>query len=213
VRPPRVSGVKENRVFADAAARNSGRNIAATVNTGAVMSRMPLVEPTALPPYLKAIHDATPEENWLGRHFARAFAPNEALVQAYQAFYHPWHTGGAGVLEPRLKELIRLRIATLNGCVLCKSVRMAPEVVAEDEAASGVDDADNAGFTPRERAAIHFAEKMAVDHHNIGDDDVAAMRRHFTDAEFLELAMMAGQYIGFGRVLAMLQLEVASCPI
>jgi hypothetical protein len=25
--------------------------------------------------------------------------------------------------------------------------------------------------------------------------------------------MMAGQYIGFGRVLAMLQLEVASCPI
>ena len=40
------------------------------------MSRMPLVEPEALPPYLKAIHDATPEENWLGRHFARAFAPN-----------------------------------------------------------------------------------------------------------------------------------------
>lgn len=177
------------------------------------MSRMPLVEPEALPPYLKAIHDATPEENWLGRHFSRAFAPHPDLVQAYQAFYHPWHTGGAGLLEPRLKELVRLRIATLNGCVLCKTVRMAPEVVAEDEAASGVDDADNAGFSPRERAAIHFAEKMAVDHHNIGDADVAAMRRHFTDAEFLELAMMAGQYIGFGRVLAMLQLEVASCPI
>ena len=65
----------------------------------------------------------------------------------------------------------------------------------------------------RERAAIHFAEKMALDHHNIGDDDVAVMRSHFTDAEFLELAMMTGQYIGFGRVLAMLQLEIASCPI
>lgn len=177
------------------------------------MSRLPLVEPAALPPYLKAIHDATPEENWVGRHFARAFAPAEALVQAYQAFYHPWHTGGAGVLEPRLKELVRLRIATLNGCVLCKTVRMAPQVVAEQEAASGVDDADAADFTPRERAAIHFAEKMALDHHNIGDADVAAMRGHFTDPEFLELAMMTGQYIGFGRVLAMLQLEVASCPI
>jgi alkylhydroperoxidase family enzyme len=43
------------------------------------------------------------------------------------------------------------------------------------------------GFTARERAAIPFAEKLAVDHHNIGDDDVAAMRRLFTDAEFLEL--------------------------
>jgi len=177
------------------------------------MSRLPLVEPDALPPYMKMIHDATPEEIWLGRNFARAFAPNPDLVEAYQAFYHPWHTGGAGLLEPRLKELIRLRIATLNGCVLCKTVRMAPEVVAESEAAAGVDNADAADFTPRERAAIHFAEKMAVDHHNIGDDDVAAMRRHFSDAEFLELAMMAGQYIGFGRVLAMLQLEVASCPI
>lgn len=182
------------------------------------MSRLPLAEPDTLPPYLKAIHDATPEENWLGRHFARAFAPAPDLVQAYQGFYYPWHTGGAGLLEPRLKELIRLRIATLNGCVLCKSVRMAPETVTEDEAARGVDSLgadtpDAEGFTARERAAIRFAEKMAVDHHNIGDDDVAEMRRHFTDGEFLELAMMAGQYIGFGRVLAMLQLEVASCPI
>jgi alkylhydroperoxidase family enzyme len=174
---------------------------------------MPLVEPENLPPYLKAIHDATPEENWLGRHFARAFGPAPDLVEAYQGFYYPWHTGGAGALEPRLKELIRLRIATLNGCVLCKSVRMAPGVVSEDEAAHGVDEPDAEGFTPRERAAIRFAEKMAVDHHNIDDDDVAEMRRLFSDAEFLELAMMAGQYIGFGRVLAMLQLEVAACPI
>jgi alkylhydroperoxidase family enzyme len=177
------------------------------------MSRMPLVEPEKLPPYLKAIHDATPADNDLGRAFARVFAANEPLIQAYQSFYSPWHVGGQGVLEPRLKELVRLRIATLNGCVLCKSVRMAPNVVKEEEAASGVDNADAAEFTPRERAAIHFAEKMAVDHHNIGDDDVAAMRKHFSDAEFLELSMMAGQYIGFGRVLAMLQLEVAACPI
>jgi alkylhydroperoxidase family enzyme len=177
------------------------------------MSRLPLAEPADLPPYLRTIHDATPEENWLARNFARAFAPHPDLVQAYQGFYYPWHTGGAGLIEPRLKELVRLRIATLNGCVLCKSVRMAPEVVREDEAAAGVDHPEAADFSPRERAAIRFAEKMAVDHHNISDTDVAEMRGHFTDAEFLEIVMMAGQYIGFGRVLAMLQLEVAACPI
>lgn len=64
--------------------------------------------------------------------------------------------------------------------------------MSEDGAARGVDAADTAseeggGFTARERAAIHVAEKMAVDYHNIGDDDVAAMRRLFADAEFLEL--------------------------
>jgi alkylhydroperoxidase family enzyme len=177
------------------------------------MSRMPLVDPQALSPAMRAAHDAASEDNWIARNFTRVFAAHEDLINAYQAFYQPWHVGGAGILEPRLKELVRLRIATLNGCVLCKTVRMAPGVVSEDEAAGGVDQADMAGFSPRERAAIQFAEKLALDHHNIGDADVAAMRRHFTHAEFLELAMMAGQYIGFGRVLAMLQLEVASCPI
>lgn len=178
------------------------------------MSRLPLAEPEQLPPYLKAVHDMTPPENEVARNFARAFAPHPELVQAYQGFYGPWHTGGAGLLPARLKELVRLRIATLNGCVLCKTVRMAPDVVSEEEAARGVDAADDTqSLSPRERAAIRFAEMMALTHHDIADEDVAEMRRHFSDAEFLELSMMTGQYIGFGRVLAILQLEVASCPI
>jgi alkylhydroperoxidase family enzyme len=90
---------------------------------------------------------------------------------------------------------------------------MAPTVVREEEAATGVDAADRSGFSEREQAALRFAELMALDHHAIDDAEVATMRRHFTDAEFLELAMMTGQYIGFGRVLAMLQLEIASCPV
>ena len=176
------------------------------------MSRLPLIAPDQLPPYMKMIHDATPEENWLGRHFARAFGANPELVEACQAFYLPWHTGAAGQLDPRLKELVRLRIATLNGCVLCKSTRMAPSVVSEDEAARGVDQGGD-GFSAREQAALWFAGKMALEHHSISDDDVERMRALFSDAEFLELAMMTGQYIGFGRVLALLQLEVAMCPV
>jgi len=65
--------------------------------------------------------------------------------------------------EPRLKALIRLRIAVLNSRVPCKAGRMPPTEVSE--------------------------------------------------GEFLELSKMVGQYIGFCRVPAMLQLEVASCPI
>jgi alkylhydroperoxidase family enzyme len=53
---------------------------------------------------------------------------------------------------------------------------------------------------------------MAVDHHNIGGADIEVLREHFDDAEILELMMMAGQYIGFGRTLAILQLETVACP-
>jgi alkylhydroperoxidase family enzyme len=54
---------------------------------------------------------------------------------------------------------------------------------------------------------------MAVDHHSIGDADIAALRDHYDDAQILELMMMAGQYIGFGRMLAILQLETVACPL
>ena len=54
---------------------------------------------------------------------------------------------------------------------------------------------------------------LALQHDQIGDADIATLREHFDDAQILELAMMAGQYIGFGRMLAVLQLETVACPL
>ena len=179
------------------------------------MSRIPLPEPETLPAYFKAMHDGADPENDAARSASRAFAVHPEFFERYMAFYYPFHTNdGVGLVEPRIKELVRLRIATLNGCKLCKAARLDPIHVSEDEAAAGVDNVATAtSFTAREKAAIAYAEKMATAHHDITDEDVSAMRRLFSDAEFLELAMMTGQYIGFGRVLATLQLEVVACPI
>ena len=108
---------------------------------------------------------------------------------------------------------MRLRIATLNGCKTCKAARLAPNDVSEREAAVGVDEPAETEFSARERAALALAEQMALDHHAFDDGAMRALRRHFSQAETLELMMMIGQYIGFGRMLAMLQLEEARCPI
>ena len=107
-----------------------------------------------------------------------------------------------------------MRIATLNGCQTCKAARLATDTLPEEQAA-GVDAyaGDGPGYTPGERAAIAFAERLALEHDTIVDADMAALREHFTDAEILELMMMAGQYIGFGRMLAVLQLETVACPL
>lgn len=176
------------------------------------MSRVTLADPASLPPYLKSLHDNARPDDWSTRHCARAFAAHPELLETYLKFYYPFHSAG-GVIEPRLKELVRLRIATLNGCKTCKAARLAREVVAESEAATGVDHADEASFSPRERAALKLAETMALDHFAIDDDAVRELRKHFSEAELLELMMMTGQYIGFGRMLAILQLEEAVCPI
>lgn len=176
------------------------------------MARIELTDAERLPAFLRNMHDGADENDWSTRRCARAFAKNPEILESYLGFYYPWHRNdGAGTIPARLKELVRLRIATLNGCKTCKAARLDP-TVTEEEAAIGVDSSDYA-FSARERAAIDFAEKMAVAHHDIGDKDIRALQEHFSDAEMLELMMMTGQYIGFGRMLAILQLEETACPI
>ena len=178
------------------------------------MSRLPLADPQDLPPFLKSMHDSAGEEDWSTRHCARAFAAHPDILERYLAFYYPFHASEPGsLLDSRIKELVRLRIATLNGCKTCKAARLSPDTVSEREAAVGVDDPAGAEFSPRERAALALAEQMALNHQGFDDAAMRALRRHFSPAETLELMMMIGQYIGFGRMLAMLQLEETRCTI
>jgi alkylhydroperoxidase family enzyme len=73
-------------------------------------------------------------------------------------------------------------------------------------------DGQGASFSPREALAVEFAERLATDHHNIDDDFFDRLREQFSEPEILELGMMAGQYIGFGRLLMVLDLTPKYCP-
>jgi alkylhydroperoxidase family enzyme len=72
-------------------------------------------------------------------------------------------------------------------------------------------DEPSAEFSPRETLALAYAEKLAIDHHNVNDGFFDELRTQFSDAEILELGMMIGQYIGFGRLLKVLDLEPKFC--
>ena len=65
-----------------------------------------------------------------------------------------------------------------------------------------------------ELVALAFAEKMALDHASAADDEFfRRLRAQFTDPQIVELGMAIGQYIGFGRLLMVLDLESAVCEI
>jgi alkylhydroperoxidase family enzyme len=68
-------------------------------------------------------------------------------------------------------------------------------------------------FSERERLALEFADRMALDHKSIDDDFFKRLRNAFSDPEIVELGMMIGQYIGFGRLLMVLDLEKPVCEI
>lgn len=74
-------------------------------------------------------------------------------------------------------------------------------------------DGEQNTFSARERLAVAYAEMLAVDHHNVDDQFFDRLRTEFNDAEILELGMMIGQYIGFGRLLKVLDLEPKVCAV
>ena len=69
------------------------------------------------------------------------------------------------------------------------------------------------GFSPAEALALEYADRLATDHHNMDDAFFDRLKEHYSDGQVLELGMMIGQFIGFGRLLAVLDLESKFCPI
>lgn len=68
-------------------------------------------------------------------------------------------------------------------------------------------------FSPREKLALHFAERMALHHQGIDSAFFHELGTEFSPAEIIELGMMIGLFIGYGRLLAVLDLESLATPV
>lgn len=74
---------------------------------------------------------------------------------------------------------------------------------------AAIDDGSSDLLSPRERAALQFAEKLAVDHHKVDDALWSELRRYFSEAEIVELVAHTTMYIGFGRFNEILGIDPA----
>ena len=74
---------------------------------------------------------------------------------------------------------------------------------------AAIDDETSDLLSPRERAALRFADRLAVDHHKVDDTLWAELRHHFSEAEIIELAAHTTLFIGFGRFNEIVGLDPA----
>jgi alkylhydroperoxidase family enzyme len=81
-----------------------------------------------------------------------------------------------------------------------------------EEMIASLADVESAEITERERLAVRFAQRMATDHHSMDDDFFDELRDEFTDPEIFELGMITGQFIGYGRLISILDLENSDQP-
>ena len=75
-------------------------------------------------------------------------------------------------------------------------------------------DPEHTDLSEREQAAVRFAYQFATDHTTITPEQVLALREHFTDEEIVELGMLCAQFVGFGRLVKVLGMEMGmTCPL
>lgn len=73
---------------------------------------------------------------------------------------------------------------------------------------------DSALLTPREKAAIHYAEVLAGDHRQASQELFNELRRYFTEPEILDLGWRIVTFVGYGRFIHTLGLEIGkTCPL
>ena len=118
---------------------------------------------------------------------------------------------GDRLVSPRVREVARMRIAQINGCNVCLQWRfpeMADRGVTE-ELYAHVGEPEHEEYSAAERLAMEYARRYATDHRSIDDAFFARMHEQWTDAEILELTILIADWLAFGRLTAVLDLDQA----
>ena len=96
-------------------------------------------------------------------------------------------------LETSLLELVRMRASQMNNCAYCldmhsKDARAAGETEQRPHTLSAW--RETPFFTDRERSALEWTESVTeIAHSNVPDAIYERMRKHFTEAELVNLTM------------------------
>jgi AhpD family alkylhydroperoxidase len=119
------------------------------------------------------------------------------------------------ILPVRERELARMRIAQINDCAICQQWRKttgSAEALSEADFANVADWRTYPGYSERERLAVEYAERFALDHTAIDDDLFARLHAVYTDAEILDLTVCIGAWLALGRTMNVLGID-ESCRI
>lgn len=165
------------------------------------MSRIPPVEIEHIPEKLRA-RAQNP--------FFQTMAYRPEILEPTMALLKATMRGGS--IEPRLKELVAVRVSQVNHCSYCRKTRsaLARQLGVSEEllkALYHIDDHRHL-FDARELAAIRYAELMTAGAQDISEEVWDELQQHFDDGEIVELSTVIGLFNFFNRFADALQIEL-----
>jgi AhpD family alkylhydroperoxidase len=122
---------------------------------------------------------------------------------ALKAMYALQAAVNASGLESSLQELIKLRVSQINGCAFCIDMHFREaKAKGEKEERLYLLDAwrEAPVYTPRERAAMGWAEAVTlVSQTHVPDDVFAEARKYFSETELVNVTLAVVAINGWNR--------------
>jgi AhpD family alkylhydroperoxidase len=133
------------------------------------------------------------------------YTPFGAADRAYKAMLAIETYLKESGLEPRLMELVKVRVSQINGCATCLHMHTQDARKAgETETRLYLLEAwrESLLYTPRERAALAWAESLTwISDTHAPDDVFAEVRAQFTEKELADLSIAIAMINSWNRVL------------
>ncbi len=168
------------------------------------MARIALIEPEQATPEVKEIY----EQKLKGKpgNVQKALAHRPEMLKNFLGFY----ASVGRSLERKLCELIYIRVSMINGCRYCLQHHLAASkrlgLTTEDWGA--LKQGNYSRYDAKERAALIYVEKLTRSPHEITDGDFNELKKHFADAEIVDIHLLAGLANLTNRVTDPLRLEL-----
>lgn len=178
------------------------------------MPRIAPLPPEALPPDLREVLE-----------FARGtmgFTPNDVLIMArwpelLQAMAGVVRVAFApGRVAMELKRMVALMCSVAGGCRYCTAHNvhgLARDGMDPDRLAALWDFETSAAFSAAERAALRYARAAGSVPPEVDQQDFAALREHFDEAQILELAAVVSLFGFLNRWNASLATPLEDEPL
>jgi 4-carboxymuconolactone decarboxylase len=144
-----------------------------------------------------------------------------ALINVYKLLLHSPALAGIWLdfvsaarfkveLDGRLREIVIVRVAHLNRTAYVFKQHVpqlsAPEGLSDAEGDALADWRGSTSFSPRERAALAYADAMTRDI-AVPDAVFEALRPHFDERQIVELSVLVGLYNMHTRVFSALGID------
>jgi uncharacterized peroxidase-related enzyme len=152
------------------------------------MARIALIEPDQASPEVKEIY----EQKLKGKpgNAQKALAHRPDMLKNFLGFY----ASVGRSLDRKLYELIYIRVSMINQCGYCLQHHLVSSkragVTPEDWKA--VQAGDYSSFTEKEQTALRYAEKLTRDPHSVSVADFIELKKHFGDAEIVDVHLLTG---------------------